>query len=343
LKFDPGHGSLPQYLACCFVRLRRFGDAVRYSDRETAMHAERNDPRIRLALSQWCDGQQESAIQSLRDGISLQPEQVEWHFQLGVLLAAREEHEAAARALRHVIGLKPDHAAALFHLALCCGALNEPLEAVRLLSQAQRFKPHDARIALFLAMASSALSGTPAVPALRLTPPVAMPAVDIEDIEELTIIVRHEPEVVEAFVRLPAVGHDTDIFELLSAVLERAVLREPMRAELHYHQAQIYRRLGKSDLAIASCERAIEIEPKLVQALVTLAKLYLDTDRRMDAQARFQQVLDLGYEYADVHFQLGCIYREQGEKQQAEESYRKALQINSSYGAALEALESLAA
>ena len=108
-------------------------------------------------------------------------------------------------------------------------------------------------------------------------------------------------------------------------------------------QARIHRRLGRRDLAIEYCERAIEINPHQVQALITLARLYLETDRQDDARTRLQQVLDLGHEYADVYFYLGCIHRDRGQRDQAKTSYHKALQINGGYKAARDALEALAA
>lgn len=343
LQFNPRSHSLAQYLACSFAKLQRFDRAIRYSDREVSLRGSESDPRIRLALSQWRDGQQAAAIQSLREGILLQSGQVEWHFQLGVLLSAREEHHDALESFRQVIELAPAHAEALMHMGLCHGALQEPEEAVHYLSLAQLERPHDAKTGLFLAVALKAAAPLETSQPVEVASPTTAPVVGLEDVEELTQIVSDEPEVIEAFVGSPELENDGNLFELLAAVLDRAILRRPRSAELHFHRGQAYGRLGRADQAIASCERAVEIDPGLVQALVTLAKLYLQSERHDDARVRLQQVLDLGYEYADVHFHLGCIYRDRGERQRAKESYHRALQINSGYVAAREALESLAA
>lgn len=340
---NPNHSALPQYLARCFAQLGQFDKAARYSDRELSAGRNPGDARVRLALSLWLDSQPESAMQALHDGLLAEPDHPEWNFQLGVLLSAREEYGPAKESFARTIRFNPQHADALAQLALCHGAEQNHAEAVRHLSLAQRQRPHDAGIGLFLAMACKAAAGAEILLKLDPAVPAAPLAVDVADIEELTRLVTGEPEVVEAFINLPEPGMDENLFQVLSAVIERAILQGEESAELLYHQARIYERLGRTDLAVASCERAVEINPQLVQGLVTLATLYLSTDRRQDAQARLQQVLDLGYEYADVYYHLGCIYRDAGDRDHAKESYRRALQINSRYQAARQALELLAA
>ena len=71
--------------------------------------------------------------------------------------------------------------------------------------------------------------------------------------------------------------------------------------------------------------------------------MYRQQNRRQEAEVKLLRVLNMGYEYADVYFELGCIYRDQGEHQRARESYHRALEINVGYREARDALESLAA
>jgi tetratricopeptide (TPR) repeat protein len=341
--FNPQNHSLAKHLACCFAQMGKFEEAGRFADREASHHNAESAPRIRLALCQWRDGQQAAAIQTLRTGTTLQPHNGDWHFQLGVLLAAREAHDSAIAELKRAVELLPNPGEALKHLGLCHGARREAGEAVRCLSLAQQHRPHDAVIGLYLAMAAKAASGAVGAPQVSLTLPDAAPVVEVADIEELTQLISDEPEVIEAFLSLSQTESDEDVFELLAAVIDRSALKAPNDADLFYHRARIHGRLGRRDLAIEYCERAVEINPSQVQALITLARLYLETDRQDDARTRLQQVLALGHEYADVYFHLGCIYRDCGQREEAKTSYHKALQINGGYQAAREALEALAA
>ena len=49
-----------------------------------------------------------------------------------------------------------------------------------------------------------------------------------------------------------------------------------------------------------------------------------------------------GGDYPDVHFMLGELYRDQGKRLDAEGEYRRALQLNSNYTAARDALAAVA-
>lgn len=340
-QLNSRQGSLPRYLVSCFAELQKFDHACRVSDSETSRRPEDSDPRIRLALSLYRDGQLHAAIQTLRDGILESPEHVEWHFQLGVLLASHDDYTEAAEAFLTTTKLDSAHTDAHFHLGLTFAAQQNPAGAIKYLTIAQRQRPHDPKIALYLGMAAGASAELE--PQLHPVMPLALPALEIADVEELTHMLLRDPDVIDAFITLPDVDSNENLFELLSAVLEHLIVRQPHRADLHHYQARIYTKLGMSKLAIRSCERAVEIEPQSVQALVTLAKLYRQTDRQQDAAAPLQQIVEMGYEYADVYFHLGCIHRDQGRRESACDSFRKALRINSRYTAARESLEALAA
>lgn len=343
LGLSPRNHTLPRYLARCFAQLGRFDESARLSDREVSLHPRDHEPRIRKALSLWADGQQESAIQTLEEGLLEQPGHTEWHFQLGVFWASREQYSAAIKALQQAVQLDSHHSEALAHLGLCYGALENSSVAVDYLSRAQQQAPHDPLTGLLLAMALRATSDPTTTHSVDVAWPVAPTALELRDIEELTQLITIEPEAIEAFVNLEEAQSREGISELLAAVIDRALQRTPDCAELHYHRAKICTRLGRREQALASCERALEINPQLTQALITQAKLYRQQNRRQEAEVKLLRVLSMGYEYADVYFELGCIYRDQGEHQRARESYHRALEINVGYQEARQALESLAA
>lgn len=343
LKLSPRNHTLPRYLARCFAQLGRFDESARLSDREVKLNPAGHEPRIRKALSLWADGQQESAIQTLEEGLLEQPGHTEWHFQLGVFWASREQYTEAIDALQQAVQLDSHHSEALAHLGLCYGVIENSDLAVDYLSRAQQQAPHDPLTGLLLAMALRAASDPTAKQDVAVAWPVSPTALELRDIEELTQLITLEPEAMEAFVSLGETESHQDIFELLAAVMDRALQRAPGCADLHYHRAKIYTRLGQCEQALASCERALEIDPQLTQALITQAKLYRQQNRRQEAEIKLLRVLKMGCEYADVYFELGCIYRDQGEHQRARDSYHRALEINVGYVEARDALESLAA
>ena len=74
------------------------------------------------------------------------------------------------------------------------------------------------------------------------------------------------------------------------------------------------------------------------QALITLAKLYQQSNRRLDARRRLEEAIGYGVEYADVYHLLGNLYRESGMTDRARHAYRRALSINAHYADAQHAL-----
>ena len=95
--------------------------------------------------------------------------------------------------------------------------------------------------------------------------------------------------------------------------------------------------------AIDENERAVQIVPTFIRALIELGRLYQKTDQRADAVTRLEQAIAAGAEYADVHYLLGNLYRDQGEVKRAQRAYQQALALNDHYEAASQALSALTA
>jgi len=114
-------------------------------------------------------------------------------------------------------------------------------------------------------------------------------------------------------------------------------------ADLRYYCSCVYRRLGRIADAIEQSQRALEINPRFVKALVLLAQLYAQTDRHEQAIDRLQSAIAWGANYADLHYALGKLCQEKGYLAKARSHYRRALRINDTYCAAREALAGLAA
>lgn len=297
---------------------------------------------VRLALTKWKLGKTHQAIAVLRDAVSRWPESAEIHFQLGTLLAAIDHHEEAEMRFTQAVAIHSGHVDALVALAMCMGAREEPKEAVRHLKRAQNARPHDTRIALLLSIAARAArdNGTPIALRARMA---TAPQTNEESIAELARVIANEPEFAEAVLSIDQRDTDPSVFGTLAATLQQAIKLNPAQADLHFHCGCVLQRLGRTREAIAAAERAVDIDPRYVRAMILLAKLYQQTNRLDDAATRLEQTVLLGAEYADTYYLLGNLYRDTGQLQRARWAYEHALKINSRYEAAQKALESLAA
>lgn len=333
--------SLPSYLAACLLGQNKPGCAARQFAKLLDQRDTETAARIRHALACWSAGELDEALNSLREGIRLNPEDPELHFQLGTLLSAQERYEEAELRFMQAINIDRRHAEACVSLALCRGAHDDPAGSVSYLRRAQAIKPWDARLGLLLTQAAKAAQQQGVSARTQAHMPSTSEDTDEQGIDQLSRVIVTEPDFVDAFLALPNDKVDTRVFTLLLKTLQRALRRHPEHAELHYHCGRLLARLGRHEDAIDENERAIEIQPTFVQALIELAKLYQQTDRTADAATRLEQALAAGAEYADVYYRLGNLYRKQGQVGRARSAYRRALVINERYEAAMQALETL--
>ena len=337
---NPDSLSLPTYLAAAYVGRGHFKAAA--DELQEIVNREPADVRnrIRHALALWKAGQADRAVASLRDGIRRTPDSAELHFQLATILASAGETEEAELRFTQAAAIDKHHTDALVGLALCHGAQGNAAKAVSLLKRAQAQNPRNARVALLLTYALEAAKHTHRMP-VQPAMPDESPTEDEPALEELSAIIETEPDFVEAFLSLDAEDVDGDVFTMLAATINRALERSPEHADLHYHSGRVLDRLGRTGDAIAAVERAVELRPVFIKALIQLAKLYQRSDRRLDACRRLEETIRLGAKYADVYYMLGNLYRDGGMTDRAREAYRHALGINPHYAAAQHAMQAV--
>jgi tetratricopeptide (TPR) repeat protein len=339
-QLNPDSGSLPRYLADCYAGLNRFDMAAR--EIEGGETGEDGSLPVRLAHALLRDGQLHRAIDTLRAAIQGEPRRAELHYQLGLIHASVDDWATARDSLISAARLDPKDAQIARHLGLAYAATNDSVAAVVCLQTAQGLAPHDANIAWLYALAISAAREQGHEIEASVSGPTIHSASDA-DLCALGEVLIREPDFVESFLALPAAQVDRELFAIIAATLEKALDRHPDYADLHYHCARAYERLGQTDAAIEKANRALGINPRYVQALIALGRLYSSTDRTEDAEERLRQAIEAGGDYPDVHYLLGELLRKRGESAEAATEYRRALQLNSNYSAARTALELVAA
>lgn len=337
-KANPGNRSLAGHLAAAHAGNGQFGEAAAHW--ASLLQSGDGDEltRVRHGLALWKSGRAEDALTSLREAVRELPESAEVHFQLGNMLAERDELDEAELRFTAAVTLNRAHAEAWVALAMCHGAKGDHASSVHCLHKAQRWRPDDPRVAMLLAYALKSAHPSGTAPARAPLMPADDTAEDERDIAALSTIVEREPDFVEAVLSIDADEVRPEVFALLADTLRVALERHPEHADLHYHCGCVLARLGRTGEAIASIERAVGLRPRFVKALIQLARLYGESDRNLDARQRLEEAIRQGAEYADVYFLLGNMYRDGGMTDRAQVAYRQALRINPSYQAAREAL-----
>lgn len=344
---NPGGRSLPSLMAACHVGKGDFARAAGALAGTVASAPDEVTARVRQALLFWRADRRSEAVESLRDGLKLNPDSAELHFQLGNMLAALDQTDEAELRFTQAVAIDRNHAEALLALGLCAATRQQPAEAKRYLERAQRRRPHDGRIGLLLSQAAKALADQGQPMQLEAEMPPDKPPQDEQALEQLSRIIEAEPEFVDAFLELPSADQasemDREVYAVLAETLNLALDRSPKLPALHCAAGRLFDHLGRSEEAVAATERAVDLDPGYAQALLQLARLYQQTDRHQDALVRLEQALRAGARYADVYYMLGNLYRRNGWLEQARWAYVQALELNDDYEAARRALATLAA
>jgi eukaryotic-like serine/threonine-protein kinase len=107
----------------------------------------------------------------------------------------------------------------------------------------------------------------------------------------------------------------------------RAIAIDPRLPSTHNTLANIQESNGKHDLALQEFQRVLDINPKDAGALLGLARTYENSGRIVDAETAYQKAAALRPDSWDMLDELGSFYDRQGKYQQAIDQYKKALTL----------------
>lgn len=103
--------------------------------------------------------------------------------------------------------------------------------------------------------------------------------------------------------------------------LERAIELHPTLDFLYFEVAEKYRALENVPAAIAAYEQALAIKPTNSRALLRLCETYFYLREDARAQEYCEQALDVNPDYAAAWRQVGLVYYQQGQYQQAVDAF----------------------
>ncbi len=102
----------------------------------------------------------------------------------------------------------------------------------------------------------------------------------------------------------------------------------------HYNLGNYHAERGETELAIASYETSLKLNPSFVLSLVNASMAYSRQGRNSEAENALREALSIAPQSAAAHFNLGLLLAETGRPQEAEAELRKSLEADSSLAAA---------
>jgi tetratricopeptide (TPR) repeat protein len=329
------------YLSAIYANTGRWERCVA----EMEDSARAGDKQVRtwrkLAQAQWHAGRREEAYLTLHAALRTLGAKADLHLQLGLFHAAEDRYDLARQAFESAVEADCTHSDCHYYLALAAAAQGDPYGAVLSFQRAFDLRSDDLMLAHRLAVAARAAGEGGYHVTVRL--PESAAPVNASQIRQLASYLCSESDFVEAFLSLPASQMDAELFGMLAGVLQTALAEHPRYADLHYHGARVFQRLGRTDAALHHARQAVAINERYVEALVLLARL---EDRAGDARAAVEHAraaIACGADWPDLHCLAGEWLVRCNRPAEARRHLERALQLNRNYSPAAEALASLAA
>lgn len=274
---------------------------------------ERVEEHENLAVAFYQTGMlQEAERESLR-ALDLDPSRFEARFRLAAIDMRRDRHREASRRLMEMIGDGRLAPSVFLNLALC-------LEST-------------ARLPHALVAVDEGLHSFPGNPPLLLSravlltktrrPAAAVCAFEAFAAAQARAAIAPADYFVFSGIALAATGDLEDASERL----EEGLRYYPHAHPLLLHAAVIHERMDRLERAFALFERALQVEPRLPQARRGLADT-LYRSGRLDEAAELYHGLLAETDDADLQFRLGSIAYERGNRAEAMEYWRGALQTD---------------
>jgi tetratricopeptide (TPR) repeat protein len=294
--------GLGGYLASLYAASGRL-DLCR-DETQLALDRDTDNPSawLKCALAQWRSGRRAEAFMTVTRAVRKLGDMCDLHVQLGLFHAAEDRLVEARSCLQRAVEADGTSIQAHHNLALVAAAQGDVPAALAAFQRAYDRSGGDLVIAWQLSLAARAAreAGHDATVRLQARPP--RPAAT--QMRQLAGYVSREPDYIEAFCDLPPTGRDGELFAVIADVLDVAIGEHPAYADLHCLRSRTLARLGQLPAATEACERALEINPSYVKALIHVADLYAGAGRTGLAVEALEKAVARGGDWVDVNRRL---------------------------------------
>ncbi|MGB6308835.1 MAG: tetratricopeptide repeat protein [Steroidobacteraceae bacterium] len=216
----------------------------------------------------------------------------------------------AERCYRQVMESDAHYPGALVMLGFVLREQGRTDEAREVLERAVRIAAEDADSHYLLASVLEA-SGPREVEILQL-----QKAIDLRPDFEIA-----RRQLIIALFKSDRCAEATELCEESIAIL-------PDSGELHFYRSNLHLKAGEKASAIASCKRALSLNPALITAQQSLSRLLFDTEQLDQAEVSYRREIELTPEHFGPYHQLGVVLSLMARHTEAIEAFKRAISLN---------------
>jgi tetratricopeptide (TPR) repeat protein len=328
---QPAGDALPQLDAQKFdesirERVRAAYELVKASPNDAAKNGA-------LAMMLQAHSQFEQAEAFHRRAQRFAPSAMNWTYYLGIVQQRQAKHEDAAANFRAALQIDPAYGPARLHLAeslLALGQLDESGELYQAVVESNPAiaEAHYGLGRVLAAKGDAAGSVKPLLRACELGPRFGAAHY------ALALAYRDLGEGEKAKQQLALYEVDRYGGPAPPDPLMAEVNMLKTGANVHLRRGIDLEKEGRLADAIAEHEKAVELDPDIVQARVNLVILYGRLGNFDKAQEHYQAALSTGAPHAELHYNFGVLAVEKGRIREAKAAFAEALKLNPTYAAA---------
>ncbi|MFQ5737887.1 MAG: tetratricopeptide repeat protein [Acidobacteriota bacterium] len=112
---------------------------------------------------------------------------------------------------------------------------------------------------------------------------------------------------------------------------EKALQLDPQLVQAHIHLISLYSKLGQPEKAEYDYRKSVEINPSLSEGHYNFGVLMSSLGRYKEAAQAFRKALEINPHYAHAHNNLGYMLQTMGQLQEAVKHFRRAIKNDPSY------------
>src|SRR5215470_2057030 len=213
--------------------------------------------------------------------------------------------QAAAEGFTTVVKKNPAFAEAHFNLGLVYEELGKPADAIASLHQALTLKPRMHGANLFLGIAEYRLNHLD------------------QSLAALKKETTNFPKDPSAWMWFGVVELARDQPEAAAEALDKAAKLAPNDTDILYHRGQAHLLVSKNSYALM-----FKADPKSWRVRQILAQANADAERHVDAIAEYQEAIKLAPRQPGLHEELGTEYRNIGKLDEAQAAFQQELEID---------------
>lgn len=248
--------------------------------------AEGHEERAREAYEagRWAEAESE-----LREALSINPYQAEYHFNLGLTLEAAGRFAEAVKAFGSAHELAPDDSQAPMMIGVNLLRMEKPGDAIAWLEMARKASPNAVDAYIHLIEART----------------------DLGEHDEAEVLFYIGQEIDPNNAGLYAAVADSLLMrgkhERALWCLREARTHQPDLSGLNSRMAAVYEAMGQRDLARRHYLLELRKNPGDIETLLELGCLLAEMELTDEAGEKFRRVLELNPSHAEAHFQLGDL------------------------------------